>query len=347
MTRQEYTHRLLLAGLVAVVAALLVRGLPALAHLGLVLFAGILFSVVVHGFAEFLADRTPVPRKVAALGSFVGLFVLLGLTMWWSGPRIGDQFARLLERIPEVVSDLGTRIEETDWAAGLLERLTSLDFLSNGQDALGGVTQVFSTVTSAATSTLVILFVAIFLSFNPSSYRNAVLDLAPEGERRERLREVLDELGRTLRLWMKARLISMAVVGILTGAALAIAGIPLAFALALIAAVLAFVPFIGPLLAVIPAVLIGLGEGVDSALIVVAIYSGVQFLESYLIDPVLEKALISLPPAFVIIFQVFMGTLFGLMGVFLATPMAVVVVVLVQHLYLRAKLEQNPRPLGT
>ncbi|MFW6088865.1 MAG: hypothetical protein ACODAB_03865 [Gemmatimonadota bacterium] len=98
MNRREYTHRLLLAGLVAVVTAPLVRGLPALAHLGMVLFAGIL------------------------------------------------------------------------------------------------------------------LFVAIFLSFDPSSYRNAVLDLAPEGERRERMRELLDELGRTLRLWMKARLISMAVV---------------------------------------------------------------------------------------------------------------------------------------
>lgn len=347
MTRPEYARRLLLAGAVAVVAALLVRGIPQLAHLALVLFAGILFAVVIHGFAEFLAARTPIPRKVAGLATVAGIFLTLGVVMWWSGPRMADEFAQLLERIPQIVSDLGDRIQETDWAASLFDRLSGLQLSPDGQQALGGVTRVFSTMTSAVTSTLVILFVTIFVAWDPSMYLNAVLDLVPEGMARDRLRELLDELGRTLRLWMKARLVSMAIVGALTGAALAIAGIPLAFALALIAGVFAFVPFIGPILAAIPALLIGLGEGTGSAMLVIAIYSGVQLLESYLIDPVLEKALISLPPAFVLAAQVFMGTLFGLMGVFLATPSAVVGVVLVQQLYLRDQLKQDPKPLGT
>jgi predicted PurR-regulated permease PerM len=81
-------------------------------------------------------------------------------------------------------------------------------------------------------------------------------------------------------------------------------------------------------------------------LLVAAIYLGVQTLESYLITPLVEKRVISLPPAFVLAAQLVMGTLFGLIGVFLATPIAVIVVVLVRRLYLEDVLEQDVEALG-
>lgn len=347
MSRDEYTKRLLLAGAVAVLAALAVRGLPQLAQAGLVLFTGVLFAVVVHGFAAWVSDRTPIPRTAAAMGTFALVLSLLVLAAWWSGPRMAEQFGQLLERVPEIIGEAVDRIEETEWGASLLERLAQpSQAMPDGQQAIGGVTRVFSTVTGALTGVLVILFAALFLAYDPHLYRDAVLALAPEGGRREQLRSLLFEMARALRLWMKARLISMGVVGVLTAAALTIAGIPLAFALALIAAVLAFVPFIGPLLSSIPAILIGFGESPQTAALVAGIYAGVQLVESYMIDPVVEKKIISLPPAFVIAAQVVMGTLFGLMGVFLATPLAIVGVVLVQQLYLRDQLDQDPEPLG-
>lgn len=347
MSRHEYTRRLLLAGVVAVLAALAVRGLPQLAHVGLVLFTAVLFGIVVHGFAAWVSDRTPIPRTAAATATFVLILLLLGLAVWWSGPRMADEFGQLLERVPQIVGDVVDSIEETEWGASLLERLGQpSQAMPDGQQAIGGATRVFSTVTGALTSVLVILFVAFFIAYDPHPYRDAVLALAPEDGRRDHLRSLFFEMARTLRLWMKARLISMGVVGVLTAIALTIAGIPLAFALALVAAVLAFVPFIGPLLASIPAILIGLGESTQTAVIVAAIYGGVQLIESYMITPVVEKKIISLPPAFVIAAQVVMGALFGLMGVFLATPLAIVAVVLVQQLYLRDQLDQDPEPLG-
>lgn len=348
MSRGEYVRRLLLAGAVAVGAALLVRGLPQLAHMGLVLFTGMLFSVVVHGVAAWTSRRTPIPRKLAAMAVFVIALAILGVAVWWSGPRMADQFGRLLERIPEILQDALAALRDTEWGATLVERLGEASAVPDGRTALGGVTTVFSTVTGAVTSTLVVLFVAIFLAYDPYVYRDAVLALVPEeDDRRRHVRALFHELARTLRLWMKARLVSMGVVGVLTGIALAVAGIPLAFALALIAAVLAFVPFVGPLLSSVPAILIGFGEGLQTALLVAAIYAGVQMIESYTITPLVEKQMISLPPAFVIAVQVVMGTLFGLIGVFLATPAAIVGVVLVQQLYLRDQLDQRPQPLGT
>ena len=347
MNRQEYVHRLLLAGAVAVVVALTIRVLPQLANVALVLFTGVLFAIVVHGLASWIAARTPIPRRLAALATFALVLGALGLAAWWSGPRLGDQLARLVERIPRIIEEVTADIGQTEWGDLLLSRLESTtEAMNDGRRTIGGITRVVTTVTGAATSALVILFVAVYLAFDPGSYRKAVLDLMPSETARDRLDELLHELARTLRLWMKARLFSMVVVGVLTGIALTVAGIPLAFALALIAGVLAFIPFIGPILSSIPAIVIGLGDSVQTALVVAAIYSGIQLVESYLIDPVVEKRLISLPPALVIAAQVIMGALFGLIGVFLATPLAVVGVVLVQQLYLRDKLDRDPEPLG-
>lgn len=349
MSRGEYTRRLLLAGAVAVVAALLVRGLPQLAGMGLVLFTGILMAVVVHGLAAWTSNRTPVPRKAAAVLTIALVLSILGLTIWWSGPRFANQFGQLAERIPAIVADIGAAIEETEWGATLLRRLEGAletDQL-DARQTLGGMTSVFTTITGALTGVLIVVFVTLFLAYDPYLYRDAVLDLVPEGERREHARTTLHELARALRLWMKARLVSMGIVGAMTGLALVIAGIPMALALGAIAGILAFVPFIGPLLSAIPAILIGFGESPRTAILVAGIYAGVQLVESYMIDPLVEKRMVSLPPAFVIAAQVVMGTLFGLLGVFLATPFAIVGVVLVQQLYLRNQLGQDPEPLGT
>ncbi|MGI9039349.1 MAG: AI-2E family transporter, partial [Gemmatimonadota bacterium] len=300
-----------------------------------------------HGFAAAIHRRTPVPRTVAVLLTFALMLGALGAAAWWFGPRMGDEFGQLIERLPEITRDLTERLESTTWGAALLAQLGQpADALPDGGQAIGGITRLFSTMTGVLTSTVVILFIAIYLAVDPSLYRRALVRLAPAGRARSHLSDVLAEIARSLQLWMKARLLSMAVVGVLTGVALSIAGIPLAFALALIAAVLAFIPFIGPILASVPAILIGLGESGQAALIVGAIYLGVQTLESYLITPLIEKRVISLPPAFVLAAQLVMGTLFGLIGVFLATPIAVIVVVLVRRLYLEDVLEQDVEALG-
>jgi predicted PurR-regulated permease PerM len=310
--RSEYVRRLWIAAGVAIVAALSVLYLLELAHLLLILFAGLLAAVVMDGLARAVHRRLPVPRKVALVTGFVLAVTGLAAFFWWSGPRIAEQLDSLLNRIPEVV---------------------------------GGVTGVFTSVVGAASSAAIVTFLGVYLAWDPDVYRSAVLRMAPEGERRDRLERMFETTGHTLRRWMVARLVSMSVVGVLTGAALAVAGVPLALALGLIAGVLAFVPFIGPLLALLPAVLVGFGQSSRTALVVVLIYVGVQAVESYLITPVVEKEAVYLPPAFLIAAQVIMGTLFGLVGVFLATPIAVTGVVLVRTVYLGGVLDQDVEPL--
>lgn len=125
----------------------------------------------------------------------------------------------------------------------------------------------------------------------------------------------------------------MAVIGILTAVGLALLDIPLAVVLALIAALLSFIPNIGPVLSAAPAVLLGLVESPQKALAVAGLYLGIQFVESYILAPIVDRKTIYLPPALTVVTQLTMALVAGLLGVALATPLLAMVVVLVRTLY--------------
>lgn len=150
----------------------------------------------------------------------------------------------------------------------------------------------------------------------------------------------------TLRQWITAQLMSMTIVGILTGLGLWAAGIPLAFILGLIAALLAFIPNIGPVLAAVPALLLALAQGPSTVMWVAAVYIVVQGLESYAITPIIQKEKVSLPPALIIAAQLLLGVLFGILGLARATPLTAVVLTLTGMLYVEGFLEREAESTG-
>jgi predicted PurR-regulated permease PerM len=138
---------------------------------------------------------------------------------------------------------------------------------------------------------------------------------------------------------MLGKLAAMIAVGLLTWLGLLALDIPLSLTLALLAALLTFFPNFGPVLSAVPAVLLGLLEGPARAAYVVALYLGVQTVESYILTPLIQRQTLSLPPALTLVAQVVLGTLAGAIGVAVATPLTVVLIVLVTHLYVEDVLE--------
>jgi predicted PurR-regulated permease PerM len=154
-------------------------------------------------------------------------------------------------------------------------------------------------------------------------------------------------MGRVLRRWLVGRVASMTVVGLLTGIGLFVLGVPAAASLALIAALLSFIPFLGPAVSYVPAALIALADGGALLLLwVTIVYASVQALESSVITPQIEKVAVSLPPALLICVQLAFGTLGGLSGVIMATPLTVAIVVLVERLYVEDLLGDDVAPLA-
>lgn len=301
----------------------------------LLAFAGILVGVFLRRLATWVSDRTPLSPRwalvvvvLALLGSFVGTFAI-------RGESIAAEVRTLRDRLPEAAEQLQNRLERYEWGRRAVEAAPSpRELLPDTPDAIGRVTGAVSSTFSALASFVIILFLGIVLAATPRVYVNGLLALLPEAKV-PRGREVLGQLYDTLWWWLIGRIAAMTFIGVITGVGLWIIGVPLAFVLGLLAALLSFVPNIGPILSAIPAVLLALAQGPRVALWVLALYVGVQVIESYVLDPVIDRKTVHLPPALTILAQLVFVLFAGIPGLALATPLTAALVVLVTMLYVQ------------
>lgn len=343
---RSLAHRtLIVLGIVLAVATLLALVLFA-SDVVLLAFAGILLGVLLDGLTCTLVEKTPLGRGAALAVVIVGLLALFVGAGLFVGPQIAAQAGEMRDALTSGLENLRSRFEQRPWAQPLLQGLPGngdLGALSSG--ALGRITGTLSTVVGAVANVFIIVFIGIYLAIHPHLYLDNVVLLFAR-DRRGRMREVLASLGQALRRWLVGQFIAMTLVGVLTTIGLLILGVPLALTLGLIAFLFAFVPYIGPIAATIPAVLVAFIDGPTTALYVLGLYLGVQFVESYLVTPMVQKQVVSLPPALLILAQILMGALTGPLGIALATPLAVSAIVLVQMLYVEDVLGQDVEVLG-
>jgi len=152
---------------------------------------------------------------------------------------------------------------------------------------------------------------------------------------------VLDEVGRSLRLWMIGQIIQMVIVGLLSTIAVWLLGLPSVLALGLIATATEFVPYLGPIAAAIPAILVALTQGSGTALWTLVAYVLIHQVEGNILTPLIEKRLIFIPPALILLGIAAIGVLFGFAGVIFAAPIVVTLYVAVKQLYVRDVLGEK------
>jgi predicted PurR-regulated permease PerM len=302
----------------------------------LLVLAGVLIALYFHGLSGLLQRKFKFSKKAALLTSIIGTLILLVAFFWFAGAKIQQQGEQLSETLPAAFEKVKGQLNGTPAGKKLIEQFSSSDN-TNKLPAL--LQSFFSTTFGVLGDLYVVFFLGIFFTASPSTYTKGFIRLIPV-KGRDKAEEVIDKLGSTLTKWIKGQLFSMLVVFILTAIGLAILGIPLWLVLALIAGLLSFVPNFGPLIALIPATLMGFLESPTKALLVVGLYMLVQALESNLITPQIQKKLINIPPALIILAQLFMGVLSGGWGLVLAMPIVAVVMVVVEELYVK-KMERR------
>jgi predicted PurR-regulated permease PerM len=170
-------------------------------------------------------------------------------------------------------------------------------------------------------------------------YRKGLIALIPPAHR-ERVDEALCETATVLRSWLLGKFVVMAYVGVLTTAGLALLGVPLAFALGLIAALLDFIPNFGPIIAFVPAGLIAVAVDPMLAVWVALIYLVAQMSESYVVTPLVQRKASHLMPAAIIFGQIALGVMFGVLGLLFAEPLVAAGQVLVRKLYIEVLEEK-------
>jgi predicted PurR-regulated permease PerM len=330
------------AGLVlggALVLAVLVVGLKAI-NILVLMFVAIILAAGLQPVIAWLRGHLHIGRGVAILvvyGLFlaaVGGLVLLVL------PAALAQFERALAALPPLLD------QAHEWAAGVRPAMLghALTALVDAARALrpgdvtpapGEVVQVGLTVAEGITSILTLLTVVYFWLTEHARLQRYALAFVPR-ERRGRARDVWNATETRLGMWVRGQLILMGAIGVGTGVAYSLLGVPSAILLGLASALAEGIPIIGPLLGAIPAVIVAATVSPELALAVVGVYFVLQLVEGNILVPLVMRNTLGISP-FLVILSVLIGAAAGgFAGALLAVPIAAAGEVLIEGLQARA-----------
>ena len=150
----------------------------------------------------------------------------------------------------------------------------------------------------------------------------------------------LGAITNALRLWLIGQLIQMVLIGAIATLFVWIIGVPSPAARGLIAGLGEFVPYIGPIVAAVPAILVVLTKSWQTALWTVTAYIAINQIEGHLMIPLIQRHLVFIPPAVILLGIVAITSLYGLAAAVFAAPIAVVIFISVKILYVRDALHE-------
>src|SRR5829696_9631509 len=231
-----FVRRVLIIIALGALAALVWR----LAHVLLLGFGAVVVAVILRALADIIAKYVPATKKWSL--AFAGLLiaVALGVTLFFFGRQVQAQLAELARIFPPaleyVFGEFGVDTRS------LLEQLPKVIGSGLPQELMGRVASYGMTLIGALADLLVVVVAGVFLAADPMLYKHGLVQLLPVSQH-QRIESAIDTSGVALRLWLKGQLFAMALVGVLTGLAVWLIGVPSPVALGLVAAFGEFIPF--------------------------------------------------------------------------------------------------------
>lgn len=318
----------------------------------LVFLLTLLFSIIISGPVDYLEHR--------GIGRGWGTLMVLGgtaLTIYLVGLALADTVARQAEEfvqsLPRLLTDVQTLLQsfQETYGVDLGPQLAPADIFERVRGFLSGdtfsvVADLGGSLANGVSLAFVALIATIYLVINPRPLVQGFVSFFP-AEWRPRTREILEKMYNSVQKWFLGQLTSMTIIGIFSAVGLSIIGIPFAVLLGLFSGLISFVPFIGPVISVVPPILLGLTSGEPlKAVWVIVLYLVIQAIESNLIQPIVMSQAVSLHPAVVVFALLIMGTLFGFVGLLLAVPLVAALHVLVRELWMERmdRIGTDPDP---
>ncbi|MGB3299860.1 MAG: AI-2E family transporter [Phormidesmis sp.] len=308
----------------------------------LLFFAAVVVAIALNNLTRQVR-RFNVPRSLAipiaiGIATLVAVLFVLGIV-----PPFVDQFRLLIklligfsQTLPDRLSDLQTRLPERIRLPDLSEFITWLTSPDSAAiNVFGNFFSFFNSSLRVALQTLFVTVLAIMMLVNPAAYLDGFLLLFPAFYR-QRAREIFAKCELALGNWLGGIIISSVFVFALSFISLIILGVDLAFAHALLAGILNFIPNLGPTLSMVfPVVVALISDDPWKAIAVVVLYIIIQQIESYWLTPTIMAHQVALLPAFTLIAQIFFAGTFGFLGLLLALPLTVVAKTWLQELLIK------------
>ncbi|WP_439568140.1 AI-2E family transporter [Sphingopyxis sp.] len=309
----------------------------------MLVFAAIVLGAIFDAIAGWLVRRTKMSRGFALALSVAGIVAIFAGAFILFGSQLAREIDTIREQVPQALRGVEAFLDRYGLGARVRElaEVGSND-ISQIVSQAGGYALAAG---SGIADFVLVLVAAIFLASDPATYRRGLLLLMPA--RAEATAELaLGDAARGLKGWMVGQAVSSLVVAALTGAGLALLGVPAAGGLGLIAGLLDVIPMIGPIIAGLPAVLLAFTVSPATALWTLVLFLVIQQLQGNFLQPMIQKQAVDVPPAVLLFAVVAAGVLFGFLGVLLAAPLTVVVYVLVQRVYVKTLLGKDIKIAG-
>lgn len=298
----------------------------------LMTFMGVLIAVYFHGLADFITQKTKINRKFSLFISIACTIILLSAMIWIIGATVQQQAAQLSNTLPQMISTAKTKLAGS--ATG--QQLLGYSSGDNSKKLLDTAGTFFSSSFGVIGDLYIILFLGIFFTADPSLYKKSLLAIVPPQHEVDGS-IIWGRISAALNAWLKTKLISMLLITAIIALGLRIIGLPGSLVLGLIAGLLDIIPNFGPVIAMVPGVLLGLMISPQMAVIAALIYVACQTIVGSIFMPLIQKRMINIPPAITMVSQLVMGVICGLMGIILAVPILLVLSIMVDELYIKKK----------
>ena len=329
----RFVRRVLLLLVIAAVAGALYKA----GDLLILAFGSILGAIAIHAIADLYHDHARLGRKPALGLAIATVLALIGFLVWLFAVAFREQVNVLVLRLPGIVDQFAVWMSQSPVGAKIVDAVRAAFAGSRVARDIGGLAQGAGEL---VLNCLLLLIGAVFFAVDPGVYERGFLILMPPSKRHA-IEDALFDVGGTLRLWLRAQLIQMTTMGVLVGIGLWLVGVPSAPALALLTGLSEFVPYVGPLAAMLPALGLAATQGTPAIVGTLVTFAVVRFVQTNFITPYVTARVVSIPPAVTVFAILAIGQVFGVFGLFFSAALLVVVYTLVRSLYLREVLGEN------
>lgn len=306
-----------------------------------ILFAPLVISLLFYYLLRpivYFFERYHIPRILTILGIYVLLVLVMIFLIAYIGPVLIKQVAALAD------TSVSTFEKVKEHSRSILFRLFNINLDYEIEQRLFGIAQQVTAIisqnlvdflafiTRIAVISIVVPFIVFYLLKDDQDFSSAFLQPMPEDFGLE-IRKTLRNMDTTLSNYITGLVLVSSSVGIMLFIGYLIIGLNYALILSLIAIVFMTIPFLGPFLSIAPAIFVGLSENSSMVLKVVIVFVIVQQCEANLLSPQIMGQRLNIHPLTIILLLLAAGSLYGLAGLILATPLYALAKVLIENIY--------------
>ncbi len=265
-------------------------------------------------------------RALAVMFVYLVFFTTLGLIISLIMPTLVSQFEEFVVSFPDLMVSFFPE------SYNISEKIFSADLGEKFVGSLGNIFSKAGSFVQGVISVVAIISMSFYMSLQENGLKQGIVMITPR-ERKDYVASLVDRIYQSFGRWMMGQIITMFFVGILYFIALYFLGVPYVVVLALIGGLLEIIPYFGPIVAGIPAIILGFTQGPVIGMVVIVAYLLINIIENHFLVPKIMNKAVGLSPVLIILALLVGVRLGGVIGLFLAVPLAGAINVFVKDVW--------------